>query len=213
MKGKFEAPPANEELMTEQKRDEHTVWSRRRSMHGLSQTRQSVQTLNRLVVGNLIRHGVNAVAISPCFGIPNMQAHGGGGEARSSLTVILRETLSAGLVPVLHGDACLYGRDGAGILSGDVLVEAIGQMPWVSHAVFLTDVDGVYSHDPRGDPEATLLSTIEIDRNSLEIIAPIVKASGSSHGHDVTGGFKVSHYTHSRTISCCFYAGLIFFSG
>ena len=172
-------------------------------MHGLARTRQSVQKLNRLLVGSLIQHGVNAVAISPCFAIPNLHAHGGGDEAKLNLAMILRETLSAGLVPVLHGDACLHGKQNAGILSGDILMEAIGQLPWVSHVVFLTDVDGVYSNDPRGDPKARLLPIIEIDKDTLEIIDPILNVSRSSHGHDVTGGFKVSHQT---VLTCCLQA-------
>jgi isopentenyl phosphate kinase len=164
---------------------------RRKKMHGLAQTRQSVQTLNRLLVGSLIQTGVNAVAISPCFGIPKMQAHGGDGTVKAHLETVLRDALTSGLVPVLHGDACLYGERNAGILSGDVLMEALGLFPWVSHVVFLTDVDGVFSTDPRRDPGAKLLPEIEIDRRTLKVITPILNVSGSTHEHDVTGGFEV----------------------
>ena len=159
-------------------------------MHGLAQTRLSVQKLNRLVVSALVNQGLNAVGISPCFSVPSIQAHGGGEQAVADLLSIIRTTLAAGLIPVLHGDACLYGEQGAGILSGDTLMEMLGQAPWISKAIFITDVDGVFTKDPRGDPNAELLTSIEIDSSSGDLVAIDVEASGSTHEHDVTGGLK-----------------------
>ena len=167
-------------------------------MQGLAKTRLSVQTLNRILVTRLIRHGVNAAGISPCLAIPLLQAHGGGDspdatrQARASLERIIRDALQAGIVPVLHGDAGLYGRRDAGILSGDIIMEHLGQASWVSHAIFLTDVDGVFSSDPRNDPNASLLRNIVVDKRTLDILEPVLDVSGSSHDHDVTGGLKVS---------------------
>ena len=167
-------------------------------MQGLAKTRLSVQTLNRIVVARLIRHGVNAVGMSPCFAVPQLQAHGGGDspeatrQAQAGLEIIVRDALSAGIVPVLHGDAGVYGTRDAGILSGDILMERLGQASWISHAIFLTDVDGVFSSDPRKDPDASLLRSIVVDKNTLDILEPVLDASGSSHDHDVTGGLKVS---------------------
>lgn len=166
-------------------------------MRGLVETRLSVQTLNRRVVGALLQHSVNAVGVSPCFAIPRMQAHGGSDTAETSkhaqddLATVVRDALQAGLVPVLHGDACLYGTEDGGILSGDTLMEIIGRQSWVSQAVFITDQDGIYSMDPREDPTAQLLRFVQVDKKSLDIISPKLNASGSSHDHDVTGGFKV----------------------
>jgi isopentenyl phosphate kinase len=97
--------------------------------------------------------------------------------------------LRAGLIPVLHGDACLYGSRGAGILSGDTVMEMIGRAPWVSRAIFLTDVDGVFTKDPKSDPSAQLLQEIAVSNG--DIVAVNLEASGSTHEHDVTGGLKV----------------------
>jgi isopentenyl phosphate kinase len=174
-------------------------------MEGLAKTRLSVQTLNQLLVSSLVTHGVNAVAISPCFAIPNMQAHGGDQVTNHGLVTVIRDALQAGLVPVLHGDACLYGRQSAGILSGDILVEKLGQRNFFSQVVFLTDVDGVFSRDPRDDPTAMLLRYIQVDKNTLDIIlgGPELSVTGSSHDHDVTGGLKVSKRLGSIR-PCCF---------
>jgi hypothetical protein len=48
---------------------------RRFRMQGVSETRLSVQNLNRIVVSSLVDHGINSVGISPCFGIPHLQAY------------------------------------------------------------------------------------------------------------------------------------------
>jgi isopentenyl phosphate kinase len=179
----------------------------------LAATRLSVQKLNKIVVGALLDHGVNAIGISPCLNVPGVEAHvvlqGPTGPA-SLLRQVVQRTLEAGLVPILHGDACLYGHDQVGILSGDTLVEIIGTTSWISSAVFLTDVDGVFTDDPRINPNARLLREIAVDTLTNELIVvqsssdgsdnngdakrikTVVSASGSSHSHDVTGGLKVS---------------------
>ena len=170
-------------------------------MQGLSETRLSVQKLNHAVVTALVQVGVRAVGISPCFGVPGIQAHGGvDAEAQRQLQDTVFAAVAAGLVPVLHGDACLYGDSGgAGILSGDTVMEMLGQADWVSHAIFLTDVDGVFSADPNTDPEsAVLLPRLTVDPITNEIAIDndellrleAAAVTGSTHAHDVTGGLQ-----------------------
>jgi len=172
----------------------------RRMMQGLSETRASVQKLNHAVVSALVQVGVRAVGISPCFGVPGIQAHGGvDAEAQRQLQDTVFAAVAAGLVPVLHGDACLYGDSGAGILSGDTVMEMLGQADWVSHAIFLTDVDGVFSADPNTDPESAVLlprltvdpitKEIAIDNDELQRLEATA-VTGSTHAHDVTGGLQ-----------------------
>ena len=85
----------------------------------------------------------------------------------------------------------MYGDDDTGILSGDTLMEILGVQSWVQSAIFITDVDGVFDKDPREDPDAQLLENIAVDKASREIVTRL-KASESSHDHDVTGGLRVS---------------------
>lgn len=98
-------------------------------------SRSNVQTLNRHVVEQLIHYGIHAMGISPCFGIPNLQAHGGGGSweedwtVHASLRKMVWSMMWAGFIPIFHGDACLYEHDCVGILSGDVLMELLGTEP------------------------------------------------------------------------------------
>jgi isopentenyl phosphate kinase len=166
-------------------------------MEGLAKTRLSVQSLNQEVISSLIQHGIPAVGISPCFGIPGLQAHGG--DHLRDLVTIVNDCIQAGLVPVLHGDACLYGSFGAGILGGDTIMEALGTSGIAQEAIFVTDVDGVFTADPRVDPQAQLLQTIDIDAETGKVLTSL-EASASSHSHDVTGGLEVSDAVFSLLI-------------
>ena len=168
-----------------------SVLQKRFRMHGVAQTRLSVQKLNQHVVKSLVNCNVNAVGISPGFGIPGLQAHAGKQkQVQKVLETVVRDTVESGLVPVLHGDACLYGSDG-GILSGDTIMEILGTASWVDEAVFITDVDGVFSEDPRINTDAQLIRHVFVDPQSGKITTEL-SASGSSHEHDVTGGLAVS---------------------
>jgi len=141
--------------------------------------------------------------LSPCISYYNLQAHGGDEDGGiTTLVAAIKQTLKAGLVPVLHGDAGLYGDYSrglssmkAGILSGDTLIEAIAthscMKPHLSRAIFLTDVEGVYTHDPKIFKDAKLIKTIDIDEATGTILTDVV-VSGSTHEHDVTGGLTVS---------------------
>eukprot|EP00978_Attheya_sp_CCMP212_P005983 scaffold13455_cov50-Attheya_sp.AAC.7 len=189
LQGQSSAPQIGTERMAEEER--------RHTMTGLSQTRLSVQKLNQAVVENLIKHGINAVSISPCLSVPGMEAHGGS-ESMTLLAQVVQDALEAGLVPVIHGDACLYGKmGGAGILGGDSLVEALTNATNskafakpVVQTIFLTDVEGVYSKDPNIHPDAKLLKLIEVSPLTGAILTDVT-ATGSSHQHDVTGGLEV----------------------
>ncbi len=163
---------------------------------GVAETRLSVQTLNQLVVQSLLKHNVNAVGISPCFGIPGLEAHAARQtEPARMLQTIAKDTIDARMVPVFHGDACLYGNDG-GILSGDTIMEILGTTSWVHHSIFITDVDGVFNKDPHIDPNATLLRDIFVDPATGGITTQL-SASSSTHDHDVTGGLAVSLQMHT----------------
>jgi isopentenyl phosphate kinase len=139
---------------------------------------------------------VPAVGISPCFAVPGMQAHGGDHIAKKSLVEVVQKTVQAGLIPILHGDACLYGESGAGILSGDTVMEILGcQADFVSSAVFLTDVDGLYTADPKIDPSAQQIPWLQVNTTTGELSASsqiAFDATDSVHECDVTGGLKAS---------------------
>lgn len=212
-------------------------------MEGLAQTRLSVTKLNWHVVQTLLKHSLPAVGVSP-FAV-GLQAHGDpllpqnerdtniGADPMATLMHVIQTSLQVGLIPVLHGDAVLYGHQSGGILSGDTLVSQITvrseltdsltfrnsqQDDGLSQAklhnnalvdvVFLTDVNGVYTSDPKIDSNAKLIPLIEVDAvgnivstgaNGEGLDAPLCdtdeslspsSSCASIHEHDVTGGLR-----------------------
>lgn len=154
---------------------------------GVAETRLSVQTLNQKVIASLTSKQVPAVGLSPMgLGLPCPTTPESKELFQSTLRNLISTTLDAGFIPVLHGDACLYGMYGAGIVGGDMLLELLG--PVATKAVFVTDVAGIFTSNPHEDPTATLVPLIEVHGTTGEVSTPGVVASGSSHEHDVTGG-------------------------
>lgn len=223
--------------------DDDASMNQRYQMEGLSKTRQSVQKLNAATVNYLIQHGVNAVGISPGLALPGLRAHGATSvisttgrtistsnnnsssqddsfRAMQQLCDAIQQSLQAGLVPVVHGDACLlYDGKRAGILGGDTIAEGLATL-WnnnnhrrtskISQVIFITDVAGVFTSDPKMDPNATLIRLLTIhegtgkvaietkdgnvnnnESSQQQLATEALNISGSSHEHDVTGGLKV----------------------
>ena len=203
-----------EHITTEDPRKEQ---ERRFRMHGVAQTRRSVQQLNHHVVSALLGVGVNAISLSPAFGPL------GGTPTTVATTIqepwvlqdLIRSTLSAGLMPVLHGDAFLFqdemGVVDAGILSGDTLVQMMASEGLHQRVVFLTDVAGVFTADPNRFPNATSIPHIQVTLK--QPLSHVINNTGASsrvqltfmghgerfdnlntniqnfcHDHDVTGG-------------------------
>jgi isopentenyl phosphate kinase len=160
---------------------------------GLSRTRHSVQKLNQIIAGAFLEQDIPAITISPCFGVKNMQAHGGNKLAQQTLQDVVQSAVDAGLIPILHGDAGLYGLHGVVILSGDIIMKIIGSASYITHVIFITDVDGVYTADPNTDTNADLIRTLHVDATSSSLVTSNmeVNVSASLHDHDVTGGLKV----------------------
>lgn len=202
---------------------------KRFQMEALSKTRHSVQKLNAAMVGSLLDHGVNACGISPGVSIPDMRAYGssttnngknnqGGGDgsvaAMDLLCEAINQSLHAGLLPVIHGDACLLDDNHAGILGGDTLVEGlVGSEKMkdnVHKVIFITDVAGVYSSDPKTNQDAKLIRSLKVDMTTGEVAidnkdngdVAQMDVSGSSHAHDVTGGLKAKLGAAVTAVQC-----------
>jgi isopentenyl phosphate kinase len=182
----------------------------RHKLLGLGRTRVLVQKLNQIIVTAFLEHDIPAVAISPCFSIVQQLSSGdidfySPEQQQDNLRSIVQSTLDAGLIPILHGDAGLFNVIDEGsncsqlvpaIISGDTIMQMIGTAKFVSHVIFITDVDGVFTTDPRIDPNAQLIPKLYVDTSTSAIISSNdslqFDASESSHVHDVTGGLKVS---------------------
>ncbi|MFH2112179.1 MAG: isopentenyl phosphate kinase [Candidatus Bathyarchaeota archaeon] len=144
---------------------------------GFSRTHQAMVQLNKIIVDALLDAGVPAFSLSPSSFIVT--------EARRITkldTAKIKRYLGAGMVPVLYGDAVLDTQQGFAILSGDQLVMRLATSLKADRIVLGSDVDGVYTADPKLVKEARL-----IPRLSLKELDGMVKI-GEALNTDVTGG-------------------------
>ena len=78
LKGQEQAPPSSssfDERTNSVAHLEELTHQLQRKREGLVKTRLSVQKLNQIMVTELVKYGINAVGISPCFGIPGLETH------------------------------------------------------------------------------------------------------------------------------------------
>lgn len=144
---------------------------------GFSRTHQAMVELNKIIVDALLDAGVQAFSVSPSSFIVT--------EARriNELDASrVKLCIDTGIVPVLYGDAVLDTRQGFSILSGDQLVTRLATALKADRVILGTDVDGVYTADPKLVKEARL-----IPRLSLKELDGMVKI-GEALNTDVTGG-------------------------
>lgn len=98
--------------------------------------------------------------------------------------------LELGLVPVLYGDIVLSKTRGYTILSGDKIIEMLVDKLQkanikIAQVIFGSDVDGIFTSDPKKDPTASLIELVAHD----DIDRVIALTTGSTN-QDVTGGMR-----------------------
>lgn len=156
---------------------------------GFVATRISVTKLNQEIVRALASEGIPAVGISP---------FSAGWSTRNRAleqydVPMLKKTLDSGLIPVLHGDAVFDSALGCTILSGDVVLRKLAQDLKPLHAVFLTDVPGVFDRPP-SDKDAILLKEIVVHSDGSwkvtrpELLSLKTGVETVTAAHDTTGG-------------------------
>lgn len=152
-------------------------------------------TLLSLEVEQILRDaGIPAVVIPP-FCIALMR----NGSLERFDTAIIHECISAGLVPVTHGDVCFDRVRGASILSGDSIMTHLSREFLPRKVIIGTDVDGLYDKDPHLHPHAQLIPVINRSNRS-----DAVRGASSSLGSDVTGGMarKVAELLQMSDVGC-----------
>ncbi|OPY33243.1 MAG: Isopentenyl phosphate kinase [Methanomassiliicoccales archaeon PtaU1.Bin124] len=141
---------------------------------GVAHVSWDVRELDTLVIEALVHEGLDAVSLVP--GSCTMLSDG-------KLTSVdldkFRRYYDMGVTPVTFGDVALDDRREFGICSGDQMMEALAREFRPERAIFVTDVDGVFSCDPHLDTECHLID--EIDQSTLSSLPR------SERCDDVTG--------------------------
>ncbi len=149
---------------------------------GFSLIRGAVDQLRSLITDALLDKGINVFPVQT-----SMFAINSKGKIFTSYYEPIIIALRSGFVPVLHGDIVFDHKLGATILSGDQIIKYLSLLLPPTKIYFVTDVDGIYTSDPKTDPKAKLIP--EITRRDLLSGKVQVSIEGSAYT-DVTGGMK-----------------------
>jgi isopentenyl phosphate kinase len=137
----------------------------------------STRRLNSILVDHLVRHGFRVASIQTS----TVLFEDGDRYVFNPRPVSL--ALGANIVPILYGECIFSTRSVYRVVSTEEVFRVMTSYFKPQRIVLLTDVNGVYSCDPRRCGEPVLFETINRDN-----IDKILKALKRSTGLDATGG-------------------------
>ena len=145
---------------------------------GLGEVQRDVRELNLKVLNALIAAGVRPVSVPP-----GIVVRLGGGRIAKLDVGPFRDYLAMKMTPVTFGDVAVDSQRRFGICSGDDLMLELSKAFTPTKSLFVTDVDGVFTSDPKSAGRAELLA--EISRDDVGKVN-----LSSRHAKDVTGGLE-----------------------
>jgi isopentenyl phosphate kinase len=153
---------------------------RKSQLVAFAETQRLQNELNSIFTRELIKLNVPAI---PCqasaFTLMDK------GKIKEMYIKVIKGFLKLNLVPTLYGVPAYDEKQGCSILSGDDIVPFLAKKLKVKQIIHGTDVDGVFTSDPKKDPNAKLIKKI----TPSEFKSIISGISGSTK-IDVTGGMK-----------------------
>lgn len=146
--------------------------------YGFAATADAAARLSRIVARHLLEAGLPVWTVQPSVALRCVdgQVQAGPGET-------VAQALERGLLPLVHGDVALDSVRGGTIASTEEIFQQMALALPPARIVLAGEVEGVFSTDPLGNPQAELLPAITPDS-----FATLPAALGGSHGTDVTGG-------------------------
>jgi isopentenyl phosphate kinase len=144
---------------------------------GFSLTQSWVKKLNSIVCDSLRDHDIPAVSIQPSSFVVTRTKR-----IETANLDLIKDYLENGFVPVIYGDVVL-DRDESikmAVLSGDQIITYLSKNLMPERVVLGTDVDGVYTKNPKKYSDARLIKKL-VSLTELESL-------DSTTNIDVTGG-------------------------
>jgi len=148
-------------------------------LKGFAETRRMMMILNKTVVDAFVSQGVDAVSVPPLAFIRTSN-----GRISFIDEDVLKGLLGLGLTPILFGDVVIDDRLGFTILSGDQIVAKLAVSLKAEKIVLASDVDGVFTSNPKTNPKAKLISKLSLSK--LEETVKL-KSTTTESMVDVTG--------------------------
>lgn len=147
-------------------------------LKGVAEVQRDVRKLNLMVVDALVKAGANPVSVPPSLAVRL-----NGGKVESLDARPFREYLRIGTMPVTFGDVVVDKERRFGICSGDDLMLALSREFKPRMSLFVSDVDGIFTGDPKEKEVQKLIREIGAkDMGEVDLSVNV--------GIDVTGGIK-----------------------
>ncbi len=146
----------------------------------MGETQRLQNWLNAFFLRHLLRAGVPAFPFQP-----SASSVMDGGRLVSMDFTALTGLLEQGMVPVLYGVPSYDATQGCAILSGDLIAIRLYEQFSASAVLHGTNVRGVFSADPDGEPHAEFFPTVD-----LRGTEGLPHGIGGSAVVDVTGGLR-----------------------
>ncbi|HDD46209.1 MAG TPA: isopentenyl phosphate kinase family protein [Candidatus Aenigmarchaeota archaeon] len=153
----------------------------RKQLIGFAITQRWQNYFNVIVTGYLNEAGLPAMPMQA-----SAMAIMKKGKLSCMYTKAIEGMLNLGLVPVLYGVPAYDEGQGCSILSGDQIISYLAIKLKASRVLHATDVDGIYTKDPKKHRDAKLIREINADN-----FKDVVKMLSGSSAVDVTGGMAL----------------------
>ena len=148
------------------------------ALTAVAQVQRDVRALDLKVLDALLRARLRPAAVPPSL---VMRYHDG--RLASFDVGPFRDYLMRELLPVSFGDVVMDTKRRFSIASGDDVILELAKLFRPDRVLFVADVDGVYTADPKRDRGATRIDVVDAD--ALGTVALTNEA-----GLDVTGGLR-----------------------
>ena len=150
---------------------------------GVTKTASEMTRLGHLIHGAFLKTGRPAVPIRSSSIIVSID-----GRISHMDLQALREFLRQRFIPILSGDVVADTVKGFTIISGDQIAMYLARLLHSNQVVFATDVDGLYTADPKEHPNAKRIDLITPD--TIDAIFDEIVVGASSEAADVTEGMR-----------------------
>lgn len=153
----------------------HEGYKNEEQLGALAEVQRDVKELNFMVLNAFLEEGVNAVSLAPSSFLTNEN-----GAIKGMDSSVFERYFDLGLTPITFGDVVLDEKLKFSICSGDQLMLEFAKVFKPEKVIFVTDVDGVFSSDPKSDDNVELMPALD-----EETFSSIKKSH--SNVDDVTG--------------------------
>jgi len=153
-----------------------------RHVEGFVRTHNSMLKLNEIVVDAFLDAGLLPFPIQPsaCIVQRNKKI------VKFDVGIIKRiMKVSNEIIPIMHGDMVADEKFGASVVSGDAIVPYLARKLKVRKVLLGSDVDGIFTADPKTNRDAKLIP--EINKGNFNAVLGMV---GGAKSVDVTGGMR-----------------------